>query len=105
MVGLRSAEGGARGNLQLLAPDPRYSGYVLHPLLDWSAADLDDYIQAHDLPVNALHTQGYPSIGCSVCTTPVAPGEDERAGRWRHLRGDGVQPRYCGLNFSDGGGI
>jgi len=105
MVGLRRAEGGARGNLQPLIVDPRYSGYTLHPLLDWSADQLDDYVKAHDLPVNALHSQGYPSIGCSVCTTPVAPGEDERAGRWRHLRGEGVQPRYCGLNFSDGGGI
>ncbi len=105
MLGLRRAEGGARGNLQPLELDPRYSGYVLHPLLDWRAADVDDYLKAHDVPVNALHAKQYPSIGCSVCTTPVEPGEDERAGRWRHLRGEGVQPRYCGLNFSDGGGI
>jgi phosphoadenosine phosphosulfate reductase len=105
MLGLRRAEGGARGSLQPLELDPRYSGYVLHPLLDWSAEDLDNYIELHDVPVNALHARSFPSIGCSVCTTPVAPGEDERAGRWRHLRGEGVQPQYCGLNFSDGGGI
>lgn len=105
MLGLRREEGGARRNLKPLELDPRYGGYALHPLVDWSAMDIEAYLLEHDVPVNALHARGYPSIGCSVCTTPVAPGEDERAGRWRHLRGNGGQPQYCGINFSDGGGI
>lgn len=105
MLGVRRGEGGARGRLRPLAADPRYGGYVLHPFVDWSEQQVQDYVVAHDVPVHALHAQGYPSIGCSVCTTPVLPGEDERAGRWRHLRSEEGQPRYCGLNYSDGGGI
>jgi phosphoadenosine phosphosulfate reductase len=105
MLGLRRGEGGARGTLQPLALDPRYDGYVLHPFVDWDDAQVEAYLEQHDVPVNALHAQGYPSIGCTVCTTPVLPGEDERAGRWRHLRSADGQPRYCGLNSSDGGGI
>ena len=58
------------------------------------------------IPVHPLHAQQYPSIGCQVCTTPVQPGEDPRAGRWRHLRAEGEEgPRYCGINFTDGSGI
>jgi phosphoadenosine phosphosulfate reductase len=40
---------------------------------------------------------GFPTIGCFPCTTPVLPGEPERAGRWRHLAG----VEYCGINPTD----
>jgi phosphoadenosine phosphosulfate reductase len=105
--GLRRAEGGRRGNLKPLAQDLRTGGYQLSPIFDWSEADVAAYIAEHGLLVHPLHAQGYPSIGCSPCTTPVQPGEDERAGRWRHLRvlnPEGA-PAYCRINFSDGGGI
>ena len=29
----------------------------------------------------ALEAEGYPSIGCSPCTSKVKPGEDPRSGR------------------------
>lgn len=103
--GLRKGEGGNRGQLKPLEPDPRYNGFVLHPLLEWEEEDVDEYVTQHDVPVNPLHAASYPSIGCQVCTTPITPGEDERAGRWRHLREGEDGPQYCGLNFSDGGGI
>lgn len=105
MLGLTRAEGGARAAIEPLSPDPRFNGLVLHPLLDWSEPRVDEYLQTHDVPVHPLHAKGYPSIGCQVCTTPVQPGEDPRAGRWRHLREDADGPQYCGINFSDGGGI
>ena len=46
-----------------------------------------------DVPYNPLHQQGYPSIGCIPCTTPVLAGEDPRAGRWR-----GGAKKECGLH-------
>ena len=104
--GLRRGEGGKRTNIKALGPDRRTSGYQLSPIFDWTTADVQAYIAAHELPMHPLHAQGYPSIGCYPCTTPVQPGEDERAGRWRHLRvltDEG--PQYCNINFSDGGGI
>lgn len=105
ILGIRKGEGGNRANLRPLEPDPRFGGYVLHPLLEWDEQDVDQYVIEHDVPVHALHAQSYPSIGCEVCTTPTLPGEDARAGRWRHLRDGDDGPQYCGLNFSDGGGI
>jgi phosphoadenosine phosphosulfate reductase len=47
----------------------------------------------HDLPAHPLVELGYPSIGCSPCTTKVAPGEDPRSGRWK-----GWDKVECGIH-------
>jgi phosphoadenosine phosphosulfate reductase len=54
----------------------------LHPLAEWSAAQVLDYLRAYDVPRHPLYERGYRSIGCDPCTRPVQPGEHERAGRW-----------------------
>ena len=56
----------------------------INPLADWTAADLRAYAERYALPPHPLVAHDYPSIGCAPCTTPVRPGEDARAGRWRH---------------------
>jgi phosphoadenosine phosphosulfate reductase len=105
--GLRRSEGGRRANLQVLSPDLRTGGHQFSPIFDWSDADVEEYTAKHQLPIHPLYQKGYLSIGCYPCTTPVAPGEDARAGRWRHLRcaGRTDETHYCGVNFSDGDGI
>jgi len=65
----------------------------INPLIDWSAADIAAYFAAHDLPRHPLVAQGYPSIGCSPCTSQVAPGEDPRSGRWK-----GWDKTECGIH-------
>ena len=65
----------------------------VNPLAGWSKADLESYFEAHDLPHHPLEAQGYPSIGCSPCTSKVLPGEDPRAGRWR-----GWDKVECGIH-------
>jgi phosphoadenosine phosphosulfate reductase len=69
----------------------------INPLADWAKPDLDAYFAAHDLPRHPLEAQGYPSIGCSPCTSKVRPGEDPRAGRWR-----GWDKTECGIHGKDG---
>lgn len=54
-----------------------------NPLLDWTKQDMVDFLAANpDVPVNSLHAQGFPSIGCAPCTRAITEGEDDRAGRW-----------------------
>jgi phosphoadenosine phosphosulfate reductase len=65
----------------------------INPLIDWSPEDIAAYIAEHDLPPHPLVAEGYPSIGCSPCTSKVAPGEDPRAGRWR-----GWDKTECGIH-------
>jgi phosphoadenosine phosphosulfate reductase len=55
----------------------------VNPLVGWSASDILDYIKRAGLPPHPLVAKGFPSIGCLPCTTPVRPGEESRAGRWR----------------------
>jgi phosphoadenylyl-sulfate reductase (thioredoxin) len=73
--------------------DARFGLVKVNPLAAWTAADVAAHVKAHDVPVNALHARGYPSIGCAPCTSAVAPGEDPRAGRWR-----GRAKTECGLH-------
>ena len=65
----------------------------VNPLADWSKADIEAYAAAHDLPPHPLVAEGYPSIGCSPCTSKVAPGEDPRSGRWK-----GWDKTECGIH-------
>ena len=84
---LRRAEGGRRGTIPIISIDVQMN-----------------YVAEHDVIVNPLHSQGYTTIGCNRCTTPVLPNEPKRAGRWRHL---GMWSAYCEINPSDraGGGL
>ena len=70
----------------------------INPLADWGPEALAAYMVEHGLPVHPLVAMGYPSIGCSPCTSKVSPGEDARAGRWR-----GWDKVECGIHVPDGG--
>ena len=61
-----------------------------------------DFVEAHEIPVNPLHAQGFASIGCAPCTRRILEGEDSRAGRW-----SGREKTECGIHFgfTDGAGI
>lgn len=65
----------------------------VNPLAGWSEDDVAAYIDRHGLPHHPLVAEGYPSIGCAPCTSPVADGEDARAGRWR-----GLAKTECGIH-------
>ncbi|MCU1460158.1 MAG: Phosphoadenosine phosphosulfate reductase [Acidimicrobiales bacterium] len=92
MSGLRRAESPTRGQAPIVVRDLR--GLVkVNPIATWSDLDVAGYIKDHDVPVNPLVDQGYPSIGCMPCTKPVAPGEDPRSGRW-----SGLEKTECGLH-------
>jgi phosphoadenosine phosphosulfate reductase len=95
---LRREEGGARSRVRPFALDEALNAIRVHPLAAFTREELDAYFAAHpDAMENPLHRMGFPTIGCFPCTTPVLPGEPERAGRWRHL----ASVEYCGINPED----
>ena len=69
----------------------------INPLADWTQTQVEDYIDHHKVPVNALHKINFPSIGCAPCTRPIEPGEDIRAGRWWW---ENPEHKECGLHPS-----
>lgn len=66
----------------------------LNPLADWDAAAIEAYFERHDLPRHPLVADGYASIGCMPCTTPLGAGETARDGRWR-----GRAKSECGIHL------
>ena len=68
----------------------------LNPLADWTAAQVDEYTRANNVPVHPLYARGYTSVGCAPCTRAVLPGEDVRAGRWWWERD---AHKECGIHF------
>jgi phosphoadenosine phosphosulfate reductase len=95
---LRRADGGRRDGCPILAIDSRMNCLRVNPLANFTDEQLREYIEQHQVILNPLHKQGFTTIGCNRCTTPVLPGEPKRAGRWRHL---GPWSVYCGINPTD----
>lgn len=95
---LRRSEGGQRSSCPILAADPLMNVIRVNPLVNFQDDQLADYIENEEVILNPLHDQGFPTIGCNRCTTPVTDNEPRRAGRWRHL---GPWQAYCGINPTD----
>jgi phosphoadenosine phosphosulfate reductase len=97
ITGRKRFQGASRADLEFFEADPAGDRIKINPLAHWTSQDVIDYIINNDLPRHPLVAQGYPSIGCQPCTSPVAAGEDPRAGRWR-----GQEKTECGIHFVNG---
>lgn len=99
VTGQRRAQSATRTSLMVEEDDPAHFMTKFNPLADWSEQDVWDYIKSNNVPYNALHDQGFPSIGCAPCTRAIEPGEDVRAGRWWW---ENPESKECGLHVVDG---
>ncbi len=66
-----------------------------NPLLNWTSAQVWNYIEAYQVPYNPLHQQGFISIGCEPCTRAILPNQHERVGRWWW---EDAAKKECGLH-------
>ena len=94
VTGIRRDQTPERAGARVVEWDARFGLEKVNPLATWSSEQVWAYLRREGVPVNPLHARGYPSIGCQPCTSPVRPGEDPRAGRWR-----GSQKTECGLHL------
>lgn len=96
LTGQRRGQSATRVALQPFEEDWSHGGLLkVNPLAFWDFADVQRYVEHHRIPINPLHAQGFPSIGCAPCTRAVQPGEDERAGRWWW---EAPEHKECGLH-------
>jgi phosphoadenosine phosphosulfate reductase len=93
-TGVRREEAPTRTSTPLVSWDERNGLVKVNPLAAWTFDELLDYAGAHEVTLNFLMSQGYPSIGCEPCTKPVGAGEDPRSGRWA-----GLAKTECGLHL------
>jgi phosphoadenosine phosphosulfate reductase len=92
-TGLRREETHNRVITPVVGWDERKQKVKVSPLARWSADDVDRYIAEHNVVVNPLQFDGYPSIGCWPCTKRVEAGADPRSGRW-----SGFGKTECGIH-------
>jgi len=91
-----------RQDLPEIQVDPAFSTasntlIKFNPLVNQSSAQVWDYIEAYQVPFNALHQQGFISIGCEPCTRSILPNQHERAGRWWW---EDATKKECGLHIA-----
>lgn len=99
ITGLRADQSQNRSGMEFVSFDATRGLIKANPLLDWTRPQIVDFTIANDVPTNALHGLGFPSIGCAPCTRAIAPGEDERAGRWWWE----ASHKECGLHVNEDG--
>jgi phosphoadenosine phosphosulfate reductase len=93
VTAIRRDQTGNRASALPIEWDAKNGLVKVNPLVRWQKEAVWAYIKEWDVPYNALHDKGYPSISCHTCTSPVKEGEDDRAGRWR-----GNEKTECGLH-------
>jgi phosphoadenosine phosphosulfate reductase len=99
VTGLRRSQSVTRSDARRIETDERFGGILkINPLVDWSPDQVWGYVRKHNVPVNRLHAEGFPSVGCAPCTRAVKPGDDPRSGRWWWENAD---TRECGLHAGE----
>jgi phosphoadenosine phosphosulfate reductase len=89
ITGIRREQSPTRASAEHVEWDERRGVWKFNPLADWTTDDVWSYVHEHELPYNALHDDGYESIGCAPCTLPG----NGREGRWA-----GQDKTECGLH-------
>lgn len=97
LTGMRRDQAVTRGNLEVSSFDADHGLQKINPLLDWTNAEVWEYIKQNNIPYNKLHDRFFPSIGCAPCTRSVTPGEDIRSGRWWW---ENPENKECGLHLT-----
>lgn len=98
VTGLRRSDSPERRGTPVVHFDERFGLVKVNPLVDWDEDDVVAFLARRGLPTHPLWAKGYRSIGCAPTTTPVAPGEPARSGRWR-----GEGRTECGLHLGASG--
>jgi thioredoxin-dependent adenylylsulfate APS reductase len=100
VTGLRRQQNVTRAGVAKLELEGDGRRVKVNPLVDWTAADVWDYVRKNGVPVNRLHAEGFPTVGCAPCTRAVRQGEDVRAGRWWWER---PETKECGMHEGGSG--
>jgi phosphoadenosine phosphosulfate reductase len=89
--GRKRFQGGARTEIPVVEDDG--AKLKFNPFANVSREEIEAIYQLAKLPPHPLVASGYLSVGCMPCSSRTAPGEDERAGRWR-----GKAKTECGIH-------
>ncbi|MCI0922146.1 phosphoadenylyl-sulfate reductase [Sphingobacterium rhinopitheci] len=95
ITGIRADQSANREDMDFIEWDDLNKIVKIHPLFQWSLADVEQFLKEYNVPYNPLHDKGFPSIGCQPCTRAIQPGDYFRAGRWWW---EDKSKKECGLH-------
>ena len=52
----------------------------LHPIIDWSDADVWEFIRTNNIPYCSLYDEGFKRLGCILC--PMEAHPEKHIARW-----------------------
>ena len=96
ITGIRKEQSAHRNIFSSVEWDEKNNIVKFHPVFDWTFVEIKNFINKNNVPYNALHDKGFPSIGCQPCTRAVKEGDDARAGRWWW---EETTKKECGLHI------
>jgi phosphoadenosine phosphosulfate reductase len=81
LTGVRWEESARRAQRKMVEqcysnPTKRY----LHPIIDWSASNVWEYIRSRKIPYCTLYDEGFKRLGCVLC--PMVRNVQEQIQRW-----------------------
>jgi len=97
VTGIRADQSQNREQMNWIEWDEVHQLVKVHPIFFWSIEEVKQYVKENNVPYNALHDRGFPSIGCAPCTRAVQEGEDFRSGRWWW---EDQSKKECGLHIT-----
>ena len=89
LTGVRWEESTRRANRQMVEQCYKdNSKRYLHPIIDWTAKEVWEYIHKNNLPYCSLYDEGWKRLGCIMCPLTSSEQRQKEAERW---------PKYANL--------
>ena len=83
VTGVRHAESTRRANRKIVETCNQHRNkQYLHPIIDWSDAEVWEYINTYKVPYCNLYNEGFRRLGCVMCPYQGKAGVLRDAERW-----------------------
>jgi phosphoadenosine phosphosulfate reductase len=83
LTGVRWEESPRRAKRRVIEACTATPGKMfVHPIIDWTAAQVWEFIRAHDLPYCSLYDEGFARVGCVMCPLASDASRARDAIRW-----------------------
>lgn len=83
VTGIRWQESSKRAKREMRETCKAHSSkQFLHPIIDWTEAEVWEYIRTYNVPYCELYDQGFTRIGCVMCPFGTQKHRMEQAKRW-----------------------
>jgi phosphoadenosine phosphosulfate reductase len=82
LTGIRWRESAHRSNRKMNEACTKAGKVFLHPIIDWTTAEIWQYIRENNLPYCKLYDEGFKRLGCVMCPMARGKGREIAAIRW-----------------------